>query len=52
MLHRGNCGLYKVQLGYLDKEHVMIALQEFPGLEMCEICAPWGSLGIDKPTKH
>lgn len=49
MLHRGNCGLYKTELGYLDKAHVIIAIEEFPQLEMCDICKPWGLLGIPKP---
>ncbi|MFD9211664.1 DUF6233 domain-containing protein [Streptomyces sp. NPDC059544] len=49
MLHRGNCGLYRTQLGYLDKEHVVIAQEEFPELVMCEVCAPWGSLGVPRP---
>lgn len=49
MLHRGNCHLFRTQLGYLDLAHVKVALEEFPGLEMCDQCAPWGSLGIPKP---
>lgn len=49
MLHRGDCGLYRTQIGYLDKEHVTVALEEFPDLQMCEICTPWGSLGLDDP---
>ncbi|MFD4589035.1 DUF6233 domain-containing protein [Streptomyces sp. NPDC058434] len=49
MLHRGDCGLFRTQIGYLDKEHVTVALED-PRLEMCEICAPWGSLGLDGPS--
>ncbi|MFB7937874.1 DUF6233 domain-containing protein [Streptomyces sp. NPDC056049] len=50
MLHRGNCGQYPRDGGLLDRDEVTIAVEEFPGLEMCGICAPWGSLGIDKPA--
>ncbi|WP_093659556.1 DUF6233 domain-containing protein [Streptomyces wuyuanensis] len=49
MLHRADCRLYKTQLGYLDREHAAVALEEFPRLEMCQICAPWGSLGLPAP---
>ncbi|MFF4746768.1 DUF6233 domain-containing protein [Streptomyces sp. NPDC001268] len=49
MLHRADCRLYKVQLGYLDREHVTVALEEFPRLEMCAICAPWAALGLPAP---
>lgn len=52
MLHRGSCGLFKTEIGYMDREHVMIALEEFPRLEMCEICNPWGSLGIPQPSSR
>lgn len=52
MLHRGNCSLYKTELGYLDREHVVIAVEQFPGLEMCGVSAPWGSLGIPKPVSR
>ncbi|MBT2439781.1 hypothetical protein J7E93_06525 [Streptomyces sp. ISL-36] len=50
MLHRGNCGQYQEQFGLLRRDEVVIAFQEFPAMEMCDICAPWGSLGIDKPA--
>ncbi|MFD7610935.1 DUF6233 domain-containing protein [Streptomyces sp. NPDC059828] len=40
MLHRADCSLYKTQLGYVDHEHVLVALEEFPELEACEICDP------------
>ncbi|MEE1813764.1 hypothetical protein PUR59_01740 [Streptomyces sp. SP18ES09] len=33
----------------LMEEEVVIAFQGFPEMEMHETCAPWGSLGIDKP---
>ncbi|MFI8293254.1 DUF6233 domain-containing protein [Streptomyces sp. NPDC085614] len=51
MLHRGGCGLY-TGAGLLGAEEVVTALREFPGMTMCEICNPWGSLaglGIEKP---
>ncbi|MEU2434509.1 DUF6233 domain-containing protein [Streptomyces sp. NPDC007861] len=49
MLHRGNCGLHKTAAGYINKAEAFIAIEEFPQLEMCHICAPWGSLGIERP---
>ncbi|QGZ53312.1 hypothetical protein GPZ77_34340 (plasmid) [Streptomyces sp. QHH-9511] len=48
MLHRGGCRMGK-GMGLLGKDEVITAFQEFPDLEMCEICNPWGSLGIDRP---
>lgn len=50
VLHRGSCGL-RARYGageLLDLDGVMGAVEEYPDLEMCEVCAPWGSLGIDK----
>ncbi|MFI9297555.1 DUF6233 domain-containing protein [Streptomyces gardneri] len=52
MLHRGNCSL-GARHGVselLDMEGVLGAVEEYPDLEMCDVCAPWGSLGITKPT--
>ncbi|WP_241847571.1 DUF6233 domain-containing protein [Streptomyces sp. CB02009] len=52
VLHRGNCGL-RARYGageLLDLAGVVGAVEEYPDLEMCEVCAPWGSLGIDKPA--
>lgn len=50
VLHRGNCGLARHGFGdLLDTDGVMAAVEEHPDLEMCEVCAPWGSLGVDKP---
>ncbi|WP_241845792.1 DUF6233 domain-containing protein [Streptomyces sp. CB02261] len=49
VLHRGNCSIAKNMPSLLSKEEVRMTFEEFPGLEMCELCAPWGSLGIDKP---
>ncbi|MFD3662577.1 DUF6233 domain-containing protein [Streptomyces sp. NPDC058659] len=50
MLHRGNCGL-RAKYGageLLDVDGAMGAAEEYPDMEMCDVCAPWGSLGIDK----
>ncbi|MFH8581702.1 DUF6233 domain-containing protein [Streptomyces zaomyceticus] len=52
ILHRGNCGL-RARYGageLLDREGVLGAVEEYPDLEMCSTCTPWGSLGIDKPA--
>ncbi|MCX4984554.1 hypothetical protein [Streptomyces sp. NBC_00572] len=52
MLHRGNCGL-RARCGageLLDLDGVMGAVEEYTDLEMCDVCAPRGSLGIDKPA--
>ncbi|MFE4306651.1 hypothetical protein ACFQ9H_31250 [Streptomyces sp. NPDC056517] len=53
MLHRGNCAL-RARYGagdLLDLDGVRRAVEEYPDLEMCEVvCAPWGNLGIDRPT--
>ncbi|MEV8529394.1 DUF6233 domain-containing protein [Streptomyces sp. NPDC052000] len=51
MLHRGGCSL-GTQRGageLLDRDGVASATERYPDLEMCDVCAPWGSLGISKP---
>ncbi|MFB7359605.1 DUF6233 domain-containing protein [Streptomyces gardneri] len=52
VLHRGNCSLAAQYGGaqLLDREGVIAAAEMHPDLELCDVCAPWGSLGIDKPT--
>ncbi|MFE5709643.1 DUF6233 domain-containing protein [Streptomyces sp. NPDC056501] len=52
ILHRGGCTL-RARHGVsplLDRDGVLAAAEEYPNLEMCDICAPWGSLGITKPA--
>ncbi|MFD4945278.1 DUF6233 domain-containing protein [Streptomyces sp. NPDC058409] len=39
MLHRGGCGLYSAQLGFINRQEAIIALGE-PGIEACQICNP------------
>ncbi|MFF9425587.1 DUF6233 domain-containing protein [Streptomyces sp. NPDC014746] len=52
VLHRGNCSLAAQYGGaqLLDRDGVVAAAEMHPDLEMCGVCAPWGSLGIDKPA--
>lgn len=50
MLHRGTCAIFRGEIGLLNLQEVKIAFEEFPDLEMCTICNPWGSLGIEKPA--
>jgi hypothetical protein len=47
-LHRGACGQYTRGGGLLDRQEVQLLLKDSPGTRMCDICRPWGSLGIDK----
>ncbi|MFG2334694.1 DUF6233 domain-containing protein [Streptomyces sp. NPDC048604] len=49
VLHRGACEVYRAGYSLLDREGVAAAFQDSPDLEMCDVCRPWGSLGIDKP---
>ncbi|MFD9601752.1 DUF6233 domain-containing protein [Streptomyces sp. NPDC059970] len=39
MLHRGGCGLYSSQLGFINRQEAIIAMNE-PGIEACQICKP------------
>ena len=49
VLHRGACEVYPADYGFVSRDEVIIAAREFPELEMCDICKPWGLLGVDKP---
>ena len=35
----------------LGRDEVVAAFEDTPDLEMCDICRPWGSLGVDKPMR-
>ncbi|MFD7980253.1 DUF6233 domain-containing protein [Streptomyces sp. NPDC059071] len=48
-LHRGHCGQYERGGGLLDRDEVIVFCEQFPDARLCDICKPWGSLGIDKP---
>ncbi|MFC9627393.1 DUF6233 domain-containing protein [Streptomyces sp. NPDC056930] len=39
MLHRGGCGLYSAQLGFINRQEAIIAMNE-PDIEACQICKP------------
>ncbi|MEE1808116.1 DUF6233 domain-containing protein [Streptomyces sp. BE133] len=39
MLHRGGCSLYSAQLGFINRQEAIIALDE-PDIEACQICKP------------
>ncbi|MFE5097355.1 DUF6233 domain-containing protein [Streptomyces sp. NPDC056638] len=39
MLHRGGCSLYSAQLGFINRQEAIIALDE-PDIEACQICNP------------
>lgn len=49
ILHRGGCGLYRNQLGYIDRTEAIIALTDDElKVECCEICKP--ETGLDLPS--
>lgn len=39
LLHRGDCGTYPVQGGFIDRDDALIALS-MPEVEPCPICRP------------
>ncbi|MFD4863499.1 DUF6233 domain-containing protein [Streptomyces atratus] len=39
MLHRGGCGLYSAQLGFINRQEAITAMNE-PDIEVCRICKP------------
>ncbi|MFE5097867.1 DUF6233 domain-containing protein [Streptomyces sp. NPDC056638] len=39
MLHRGGCGLYSAQLGFINRQEAITAMNE-PDIEACQICKP------------
>lgn len=50
VLHRGNRGLARHGYGdLLDAYGVRAAVEEYPDLEICQVCSPWHSLGTDQP---
>ncbi|MCX5000914.1 DUF6233 domain-containing protein [Streptomyces longwoodensis] len=41
VLHRGGCGIWKGEHGYVEREEVMLALtDESMQVEMCQVCNP------------
>ncbi|WP_166520561.1 DUF6233 domain-containing protein [Streptomyces leeuwenhoekii] len=41
VLHRGGCGIWKGGHGYLDRQEVLLALEdETLAVEMCGVCNP------------
>ncbi|MFC9797255.1 DUF6233 domain-containing protein [Streptomyces sp. NPDC127584] len=48
-LHRGNCPDAARMPSLLNRDEARMAFDQFPELDMHNVCAPWGSLGIDKP---
>ncbi|MFB7214664.1 DUF6233 domain-containing protein [Streptomyces sp. NPDC056255] len=39
LVNRGDCALYPVEGGFIDREEAVIALAE-PDIEACQICRP------------
>ncbi|MFG3282040.1 DUF6233 domain-containing protein [Streptomyces sp. NPDC048111] len=51
ILHRGGCALgARGGTGeLLERDDVVVMAERHPDLEMCAVCAPWGSLGLSRP---
>jgi hypothetical protein len=45
VLHRGGCGIWKREHGYLERDEVLLALEdETLNVEMCGVCNPESAL--------
>ncbi|MFI0763276.1 DUF6233 domain-containing protein (plasmid) [Streptomyces anulatus] len=44
LLHRGDCGLYQAQIGYIDQDYALVAVT-MPDIQSCEACRPDTGLG-------
>lgn len=45
VLHRGGCGIWKGEQGYLERHEVMLALEDDTfTVEMCQVCNPESGL--------
>ncbi|OLO25550.1 hypothetical protein PZ61_0237875 [Streptomyces sp. MNU77] len=44
LLHRGDCGLYQAQIGFIDQDYALVAVT-MPDIELCEACRPDIGLG-------
>ncbi|MFC8704835.1 DUF6233 domain-containing protein [Streptomyces anulatus] len=44
LLHRGDCGLYQAQIGFIDRDYALVAVT-MPDIQSCEACRPGAGLG-------